>query len=308
MKIGFLGLGHMGGPMALNALKKAGVPVVVYDPNPAAMAILTEAGAIAATSAKDVGDQAEIVFACLRPLSINISAALGKDGVIHGNTVRTYVEMSTMGLKTADQLLEGFKGSPITLVDSPISGGVRGAVAGTLSTMMAGPKAAMDLVEPLMRTFCKEVFRVGERPGLGQVCKLTNNAISNAAMVATAEALVVGVKAGIDPDQLLEIINASTGRNSHSVNQFPQHVLTRKFKYGSYLGTGVKDLTLYCDMAHELDVPIWMGTAVAEIRRAAVRHLGEDKDISNLIQFIEHLAGVEVKGKAAPAANDPKKD
>lgn len=294
-KIGFLGLGHMGGPMAINIAKKSKVPLVVYDPSPKAMAAVTAAGAQAAQSPKDVADQAEIVIACLRPLDVNINVALGQDGVIHGSAIRIYVETSTMGQKTADTILSGFAGSRITLVDSPISGGVRGATAGTLSTMVAGPKAAVDEAEPYIRMFSKEMFRVGERPGLGQVCKLTNNAISNAAMVATAEALVVGTKAGLDPALLLEVINASTGRNSHSLVQFPKHVLPRTFDYGSYLDTGVKDLSLYCDLAHGLGVPIWMGTAVTEIRRAAVAHLGGQKDISTLIQLLEHLAGVEVK-------------
>lgn len=295
MKIGFLGLGNMGGPMALNVVKKCGVPVIVFDPNPEAMAVLTKAGAQPATSPRDVADQAEIVFASLRPLSANVSAALGKDGVIAGSAIRIYVELSTIGLKTVDEIMDGFKGSRITLVDAPISGGVRGAVAGTLSAMVAGPSAELKIAEPLLKTFCKEVFHVGERPGLGQVCKLANNAISNAAMTATAEALVVGTKAGIDPTLLLEIINASTGRNSHSVNQFPQQVLTRNFKFGAYLENGVKDLSLYCDLAHDLKVPVWVGTAVTEVRRAAVAHVEEGADISKLILFMEHLAGVQVK-------------
>ena len=296
MKVGFLGLGNMGGPMALNVVKKAGIPVVVFDPNPTAMAVLTKAGALSATSPKQVADEAEIVFASLRPLNVNLDAALGKEGVIHGSAIRTYVELSTIGLKTVDQLVDGFKGSRVTLVDAPISGGVRGATAGTLSAMVSGASDQLKIVEPILKTFCKDIFYVGGRPGLGQVCKLTNNAISNAAMTATAEALVVGTKAGIDPTLLLEIINASTGRNSHSVNQFPQQVLTRNFKFGAYLENGVKDLSLYCDLAHDLKVPVWIGTAITEVRRAAVAHVEEGADISKLILFFEHLAGVEVKG------------
>ena len=298
MKIGFLGLGNMGGPMALNVVKKSGLPVTVFDPNPAAMAVLTQAGARAAASPKAVADESEIVFACLRPLSANLDAALGREGVIAGSAIRIYVELSTIGQKTVTTLMDGFKGGRITLVDAPVSGGVRGAIAGTLSAMVAGPSAELKMAEPIIRTFCKEVFHVGERPGLGQVCKLVNNAISNAAMTATAEALVVGTKAGIDPTLLLEIINASTGRNSHSMNLFPQQVLTRNFKYGSHIETGIKDISLYCDLAHDLEVPVWIATSVAELRRAAVAHLEEGADISRLIVFLEHLAGVQVKANA----------
>ena len=297
MKIGFLGLGNMGGPMALNMLKKSGMTVVVYDPNPQAMAVLIDAGARAAGSPKEVGDEAEVVFASLRPLTVNVDAALGKNGVIEGSAVRIYVELSTIGQKVVDRLVDGFKGSRITLVDAPVSGAVRGAVAGTLASMMAGPAEAFKEVEPFMKAICKEVYYVGEKPGLGQVCKLVNNAISNAAMTSTAEALVVGTKAGIDSTLLLEIINASTGRNSHSVHQFPGQVLTRNFKHGAYLENGLKDLSLYCDLGHDLGVPVWVGTSVTEVRRAAVAHLEKGADISKLILFYEHLAGIEVKGK-----------
>ena len=296
MKIGFVGLGNMGAPMAINVVKKAGLPVIVFDPQPGAMSTLTKAGAEAASSPKQVADEAEIVFASLRPLNVNLEVALGRDGVIEGSAIRTYVELSTIGLKTVEQLVSGFKGSKITLLDAPVSGGVIGANAGTLSVMVAGATSQLKIAEPILKTFCKEIFYLGEQPGLGQVCKLVNNAISNAAMTATAEALVVGTKAGIDPTLLLKIINNSSGRNTHSVNQFPQQVLTRNFKFGSDIETGVKDISLYCELAHDLKVPVWMGSALSEVRRAAAAHIEKGADISKLITFFEHFAGVEVKG------------
>lgn len=296
MKVGFLGLGQMGAPLAGHVLDK-GYELFVYDPDEAAVARLTEKGARRGASPLDVANRAELVLACLPSPDVSHAVAFGSDGVAGGESIEIYVEMSTVGPRTIGSLAERFRGGRITMLDCPISGGQRGAIAGTVAAMMAGPRAAFERAEPVVGTFSSHVFHVGEVPGLGQVCKLVNNAISLTAATITAEALVIGTKAGMDPAVLLDVVNASTGRNSVTTNQFPKEVLTRRFNIGAFLENGIKDLSLYCDLAHENGAPAWIGTNVAEVRRAAVAQLGKRNDSSKLIRLMENWAGIEVRAR-----------
>lgn len=295
MNIGFIGTGQIGAPMARRILD-AGFPLTVHDVAPAAMAPLVEAGAKAAASPRAVADVAEVVFCCLPKPDICREVALGPDGVAGGAALKVYVELSGMGPEMVRLIADALRETGVETLDSPISGGRGRAVAGTLITMTAGPKAAFEHARPAMAAFSERQFHVGEAPGLGQICKLVNNAMGLTGIAIASEAITIGVKAGVNADILLDVINAGSGRNWATVTHFPNSVLPRTFNSGAYLENGVKDLTNYLALAQELGIPAWIGTAARELRRTAVAELGPRQDSSRLVQLVERWAGVEVKG------------
>ena len=242
-RIGFIGVGQMGAPMA-ERLVASGREVAVFDVNAAAMRPLVARGAIAAGSARAAAAGAEIVFACLPSPEVSKSVALGPDGIAGVEGLRVYVETSTIGTAAIKAIAAGLGARGITVLDSPVSGGPRGARAGKLATMVAGDRAAFDRVRPLFDAIAGKVFYVGAEPGLAQITKLANNMISAAGMAVAMEAAVMAVKAGVDAHTLIDVVNASTGRNTATTDKFPQSILPRTFDYGGKLATMYKDVEL----------------------------------------------------------------
>src|SRR5262249_34427152 len=223
--IAFIGCGAMGAPIA-ERLIDAGYTVRLFDPRAEAMAPLVNRGGMAATSPREAANGAAVSFACLPAPEISRGVAYGPDGVIDSDTLRVHVEMSTIGSKTVKQIAAELAKKNIAMIDSPVSGGPRGARAGTLSTMAAGDHAAFERVKPMLQALARNVFYVGDKPGLGQVTKLANNMISAAGMLAAYECSAMAVKAGVDARTLIETVNASTGRNATTLAKFPPSILT----------------------------------------------------------------------------------
>lgn len=294
--IGFIGTGHMGAAMALRLLR-AGLPLTVFDTNPAALVPLQEEGARVAASPRAVADAATIVFACLPSRRISHEVALGADGVAAGHAVQVHVETSTIGAPTAQALAEGLREKGIAFLDCPVTGGPRGAQAGTLAAMASGAPEVFERVRPVLAAMAGRVFFVGDRPGLAQICKLVNNAVSAAGMAAACEAVVTGVKAGLDATTLIEVLNAGTGRNAATEDKFPKSILPRSFDYGGPLEIVVKDLALFLEEAAKLGVPAEVGAKVAALWADAARAGNPRHDLTTLIQYIERQAGIEVKGR-----------
>ena len=212
MDIGFIGLGNMGAHMA-RRLIEAGHHVIVYDTRQEAIGDQTARGAVAARSPVEVADAAETVMASLPTPDIVLAVATGPRGVIEGKRVRRFVDLSTTGAVMAQRIFKLLAARNIVQIDSPVSGGVKGAEKGTLAVMASGPRAEVDVVEPALKVIGK-VFFISDRSGAGQTMKLANNVLSATAIAATSEAMVMGVKAGLDPRVMLDVINASTGRNT----------------------------------------------------------------------------------------------
>jgi 3-hydroxyisobutyrate dehydrogenase-like beta-hydroxyacid dehydrogenase len=293
--IAFIGCGAMGAPIA-ERLIDAGHTVRLFDPRAEAMAPLVARGGIAATSPRDAATGAETAFACLPSPEVSRAVAFGADGVAGVKGLRTYVEMSTIGSKTVQAIAAELGKNNIAVIDSPVSGGPRGARAGTLSTMVAGERAAFERVKPLLDAVARNVFYVGDKPGLAQVVKLANNMISAAGMVASFEAAALAVKAGVDARTFIDTVNASTGRNTATSDKFPASILTRSFDYGGKVGTMYKDVFLCLEEARALNVPMWLGNNVVQMWfHAMTQGRGED-DYTSLIQMIEQWAGVVVGG------------
>jgi 3-hydroxyisobutyrate dehydrogenase-like beta-hydroxyacid dehydrogenase len=285
----------MGAPMA-ERLLAGGHRVAVFDVDPAAMRPLVARGAIAAHSAREAAAGAETVFACLPSPEISRQVALGPDGIAGVEGVRVYVETSTIGTAAVKAIADGLGARGVAVLDAPVSGGPRGARAGKLSTMVAGDRAAFERVRPLFDAIAGKVFYVGAEPGLGQITKLANNMISAAGMAVAMEAAVMAVKAGVDARTLIDVVNASTGRNSATEDKFPQSILPRTFDYGGKVATMYKDVELCFAEARALGVPMWVGSAVVQLWFQAMTEGRGQDDYTTLIKTIEGWTGVIVGG------------
>src|SRR5579859_6871939 len=298
MDIGFIGLGRMGFPMA-RRLIEAGHNLVAYDTRREAVEKLVALGATAATSPKDVADKVETVMASLPSLDISLDVATGKDGVTEGSRVKRLVDLSTTGSQMAVRIHDALKQRNIVQIDSPVSGGVAGAEKGTLAVMVSGPRAEFDLLKPALDVIGK-VFFISEKPGAGQTMKLANNYLSATAMVATSEAVVMGVKAGLDPKVMIDVINAGSGLNTASRDKFPRSVLPRSFDYGFATALMVKDVRLCLDEMKSMGLSMEVAEAVGRLWEVVIREMGPDSDFTSAIKPIEQAAGVEVRVKPAP--------
>jgi 3-hydroxyisobutyrate dehydrogenase-like beta-hydroxyacid dehydrogenase len=292
--IGFVGVGQMGGPMAARLLD-AGHALCVFDASEAAMRPLVERGARCATSPAHVASEADVVMLSLPTPPVVQAVALGQDGIVRGSRARTVVDLSTTGPSTAAAAARALGEHQIVWVDSPVSGGVTGAAAGTLAVIVSCPQATFREVDPLLRTFGR-TFYVGDRPGLAQVAKLANNMLSAAAMVVSSEAMAMGVKAGLDPRVLVEIFNAGSGRNSATQDKIPRCVLPRTFDLGFAIGLSLKDLRLCVDEAEALGVPMVVGAAVRQMIAVASARFGPEADFTCIARVLEEWAGVELRG------------
>jgi len=293
--IAFIGCGAMGAPI-VERLIDSGTTVRVFDPNAAAMAPLVARGALATASPLEAATGAEAAFACLPSPAISRAVAFGGDGVIHSGSLRTYIEMSTIGSETIKEIADELANRNITTLDSPVSGGPRGARAGTLSTMVSGEHAAFDRVKPLFDALARHVFYVGDKPGMAQVVKLANNMMSAAGMLVACEVAAMAVKAGVDPRVLIETVNVSTGRNSATMDKFPASILTRSFDYGGKLSILYKDVHLCLEEAKALQVPMWLGANVVEMWHMGVAEGRGDEDLTAIMKVIEKWSGVIVGG------------
>lgn len=293
--IGFLGLGQMGAPMA-ERLLGPDVQLHVFDPREVAMAPFVARGARACASPAAVAEAAGIVFACLPSGKVSEEAALGPAGVIHGGAIRIHAEMSTIGRPTAQRIAEGLAQRNIALVDSPISGGPAGARAGTLAMMVAGAPDAVETLRPWLLRIGRRVFVLGEQPGQGQVMKLVNNLIFAANAVTAFEAFSLGAKAGLDPDTMVEMVNAGTGRSFASSDLMPT-VLSGAFRFGASIAVLDKDVALGLEEARALDVPMWAIEQAARLWRFAASQGHGGEDISALARIMEGWAGAEIRSR-----------
>ncbi len=293
--LGFVGVGRMGGPMALRLLD-AGYRLCVYDVSPEALKPFVERGAQIASSPAEVASQAETVLLSLPMPDVVRSVALGgNDGAINGSKVRTVIDLSTTGPGAAAQIAGLLADRKIGWVDAPVSGGVTGAKAGTLAVMVSCPKARFEQLEPVFKVFGK-VFYTGEKPGLAQSAKLANNLLAATALVATSEAMAMGVKAGLDARVLIDIINASSGRNSASQDKFPRTILPGTFDFGFATGLSYKDVRLCVDEAETMGVPMVVGAAVRQMLAVTKARFGADSDFTHVAKLLEEWAGVEIRG------------
>jgi 3-hydroxyisobutyrate dehydrogenase-like beta-hydroxyacid dehydrogenase len=290
-QVGFIGVGAMGGAITARLLKH-GVPVLAYDNNPQALARAQSYGATPAASVREVVDRVEVVFACLPDAPVCRSVALGPGGVIEGSKVKVYADTSTVGGLVSIAIAAELARGGISFLDSPVVGGVISAEAGTLGVLTAGPRLAFARVKPTLESFAGRVFYLGEQPGMAQVGKVVNNAVAYAALYATFEAVAVGLKAGIDIETLVAIINQGSGANFHTQKIFPAYIIPGRFEGTGAVEIGVKDLKYFLEEAQRLHAETPMADAVTAVAMRAAGSGPPGRDTMTLFHYFCDLAGV----------------
>ncbi|MFD1559526.1 NAD(P)-dependent oxidoreductase [Paraburkholderia silviterrae] len=293
--IGFIGLGQMGGPMAERLLGRS-FRLHVYDPSPVALAPFAAGGAIVHDSPRAVADAASIVFACLPGRDVSLAVGLGPDGVVHGSAIRLYAEMSTIGQDIVEQIGRALAEEGIGMVDAPISGGGPAARAGTLAMLVSGAPDLVEQVSPLLSLIGKEVFVMGERPGMAQIMKIVNNVIMATNLVVCSEGLVMGAKAGLDADMMMRLLDAGTAQ-SFACSKMLSRAVSGQFDYGAALAIIEKDMSLGLDEAQLLNVALPTIERARDVWHAAYNAgLGRD-DFTSILKFVADENGTNVRGR-----------
>ena len=294
MKVGFIGLGNMGNPMATN-LARAGHELTVHDLRREAATNLLEMGANWADSPKDAVPGNDVVFTSL-PVPRDVDAVvLGENGVLEGATPNTvYMDLSTNSPTSIRRVHDICAERGVSVLDAPVSGGVYGAAAGTLAVMVGGDQAIFDRMKPTLDAIGSHVVYCGPI-GNGMVCKICNNLLSMGIGVLMTEALTLGVKAGVDLATLADVIANSSGGNRRLVEKFPRFLFQGNFEPGFATALAAKDVRLATDLGREYGIPMELSNLVDQRHvEAMFRGWGpEDSDAVSKIQ--EEKAGVQLR-------------
>ena len=291
-KIGFIGLGIMGNPMARNMLAK-GSQLLVFDIAEPAVSGLVEAGAIAATL-QEIGSSCDVIFTILPNGSIVKAALFGEYGV--ASAIRpgsAVVDMSSVTPAESRYCYESLKKLGVSFLDAPVSGGEPKAIDGTLAFMAGGDEQTFERVRPLLMQMGASALLIGG-PGSGSITKLANQIVCNLNVSALCEALVFAAKAGVDPEKVFQAIRGGLAGSVIMEAKAPM-ILDRNFKPGGKIAINHKDIRNVLNTAHDLDIPVPMSAQLFEVMQALkVRGLMDD-DIGAIVKHYELLAGVEVK-------------
>jgi 3-hydroxyisobutyrate dehydrogenase len=290
MKIGFIGLGNMGAPMALNLLK-AGHDLTVFDLNTRTVQLLVDAGAKRANSPKSLASEVNLVMTML-PAAAHVRGVLtGSDGVFAGiGPGATIIDSSTIDPASVREFAALAKEHECALVDAPVSGGTGGATAGTLTFMVGGSQADYERVKPVLSTMGKNIVHCGDT-GTGQVAKICNNLVLGITMAGVSEAMALGEALGIDPKVLGGIMNTSTGRcwSSDTYNPFPGVIETapssRAYTGGFGTDLMLKDLGLATEAARSAKRPAFMGALAQQLYQALSSRGDGNLDFSAVIRL-----------------------
>jgi 2-hydroxymethylglutarate dehydrogenase len=290
--VGFIGVGNMGNPMAGNVLK-ASFPMMVFDLNPKAMENLIAAGAKRAGSAGEVVDNAEIVLTSL-PASPDVEATYLEPGGLVERAKRgtILIDLSSVLPSTPRKIEPRAKARGVHFLEAPVSGGVSGARAATLAIMVGGDAEPLERAKPVLRAIGPNIFHVGP-VGAGNIVKAINNMMACVNGLAMMEGLAVGVKAGLDPMTVYEVVKASSG-GSKALERIPRALIPRDFEPGFKVALMNKDLETFNTIAKELHVPVsFSNNAQRYEQMALAAGLGE-QDTSVVMTIIERLSATQV--------------
>jgi len=299
MKIGFIGLGGIGKPMAIN-IAKSGFDLTVTDLREQPLNELAHYGARVAASAREVSEISDLVLASLPSDLVSEEVALGSNGVLAGaKSGDIYVELSTISPGLVHTIAKKASDKGVAVLDAPVSGGLDQRLEGTLSIMVGGEAKTLSKAMPVFKTFGNKIFHAGGT-GAGASVKLVNNMLAGINMVATMEALVLGVKAGLSVETLKEVIGASSGANKvfeglvdkiylHSAE--PSHGQTAN----QGLHTIGKDVRLANEMAQNLSVPLLLGSAALQPFLAGLANDWAHKEYWVIMELFEQMSGVRVR-------------
>jgi 3-hydroxyisobutyrate dehydrogenase len=293
--VGFIGVGNMGNPMAANVLKQS-FPMTVFDLNPKAMENLLQAGAKKAGSAQEVVDGSEIVLTSL-PASPDVEALyLGPGGLVERARPGTIlIDLSSVLPSTPRKIEPKAKARGVHFLEAPVSGGVSGARAATLAIMVGGDAEPLERARPVLRAMGPNIFHVGP-VGAGNIVKAINNMMACVNGVAMMEGLAVGVKAGLDPMTVYEVVKASSG-GSKALERIPRALIPRDFEPGFKVALMNKDLDTFTTIAKELHVPVSFAHDAQRYQQMALAAGLGEQDTSVVMTLIERLAATQVPSK-----------
>jgi len=280
-KLGFIGLGQMGGPMAAN-IAANGFEMIVYDQ--AGTESRAPAGAEAAGSIAEVAAAADSVFLSLPdgPVSLAVNQEIAS---LSERRARTVIDLSTIGPTDARKASGILSTAGINYIDAPVSGGQAGAKAGTITIMWAGPEALLEEHRDILMAFCKNPFHVGNEPGQGQALKILNNFLSGTAMASTSEAILYGLSQGLEMETMLDVINVSTGQNTASRDKFPDRIATGSFDAGFKTSLLTKDIRLYLDNVRAAGTPDTVGETITAVWEGGDNAM-PDSDFTRIYEYI----------------------
>jgi 3-hydroxyisobutyrate dehydrogenase len=300
-KIGFIGLGNMGQPMAARLLE-AGFALTVLDADEKAQqAFVSQYGGTPASSLSELGANCDVVITMLPDGHAVRRVVLGEEedgydrlfGSMRQGSI--LIDMSSSSPTGTQALGKILAQHGLFMLDAPVSGGVLRAENGTLAIMVGGDTAVLKRCRPLFEAMGKRLFETGAL-GSGHAMKALNNLVSAAGLIAAAEALLIGHRFGLEPTVMIDILNASTGRNNSTENKFKQFILSRTFDSGFSLDLMVKDLTTAVDLARETKTPAVFSATCRELWAAALSKLENEADHTAVVRWFEEMAEIELRG------------
>jgi 3-hydroxyisobutyrate dehydrogenase len=280
--LGYIGLGQMGGSMATH-LARDGNDVAVFDRRREAIDAVEAAGAKGMETASEVAETADVIFLSLpgpdavEAVVSELETAIGPGSVV--------VDTTTSTPDTTRSIADRLANSGVTVLGAPVSGGTSGAEEGTLTVMVGGDNTTFESCREYFDAFATNVFHVGEDPGHGHAVKLLNNYLSDTAMVATSEAIILGQQVGLDIETMCEIFNVSTGRNSATEDKFPDHIPNDR-DVGFALGLMEKDLRLLLRFAEDNRVPLLLAGVVRSQVGCTRNRYGDDGDMTDVYDYL----------------------
>lgn len=294
MKVGFIGLGNAGLAIATNLIK-VGNELTVYDIRPHRMDLIKPLGAKCASSPKEVATLSEVVFTSLPHPKASEDVIMGENGVLAGASPGLIlIELSTVSPFLIKRIGEAAKSKGVEVLDAGVSGGIARIIEGKLTLMIGGKREIFDKVQPLLDPISERIFYMGDL-GSGMMVKVINNLISHVNMVTLCEAMALGVKAGISPDSLFEVIKVSSGDSWVLRDRVGTRILKRDFNGGMKLELAYKDSELALELGRALGVPLYVTSVAHSVyEHAKAKGIGE-KDFSSVIMLWEEIIGKEVK-------------
>lgn len=288
VRLGFIGLGAMGGRISTQLLE-AGYDVVVYDPRKEAVTALEEKGATPADSSLDVAREADVIMLSL-PGPEEVLAVVDElaDGLGEGDVL---VDLTTSTPSTTNDVAEGLAPQSVNVLGAPVSGGPSGAETGTLSVMIGGDRSVFETHEAVFETIGSDIFYIDEQPGSGHAMKLVNNYLSFVAMICTSEAVVMGEQVGLDMETMLDVFNASSAQNTATAFKFPEYIVTEDYDMEYTMGLVEKDMQLLMDVSRETNTPFMAGGTIRQIIGYIRGELGSDADYTEIYRYFDKVMG-----------------
>jgi 3-hydroxyisobutyrate dehydrogenase-like beta-hydroxyacid dehydrogenase len=298
-RIGFVGIGNMGEPVCRHLLDK-GYELLIYDVDPEALARLGDTPAEPAASPEALAAEADVVLLSLPSSDVVEEVIFGESGLKDGlSSGKTLIDTSSSRPSSTRSISKRLAAEGIDMLDAPVSGGVLRAREGTLSVMVGGKRAVYERYREIIDSFGDEIFYLGNH-GAGHLVKALNNLLSATTLASAAEAALLARRAGVAPDAFVEVINASNGRSYSTEVKFPRYILNRTFDDGFALSLMNKDLKIALEAAAEMEFPMPLGSALAQVWEIAVARGYGSENHTAIYAFLEYLLGERGGGDEKP--------